>query len=297
MTKRSCCCCCCCFLLKFNQSNSLFLIVCLLILIVPGEPRDFKPTKVTSNTIELEWKPPKRDDYDQKQSNTNNIKGYEIHYYKVDPSSAVNTMHSGSSAQDQFKPVDDADVIKRKTNDIKKLKYVLTDLEPNSMYRIQIYAYNMKGDGQRSVPILVTTLDDGPDKPEDIRSEIYKDVLQILWKAPSKTPNSGIRQPVSGYRLYFDKEQHDVDANTNNFTIYRPKWGKFSYRFLLVLKFSINFNFANKIEYDRHYEFRIAAKSIQSPQILGQEALVRISTFTSMFSFKLFFFFEKSKFS
>lgn len=45
----------------------------------------------------------------------------------------------------------------------------------------------------------------------------------------------------------------------------------------------------NNIEYDRQYDFRIAAKSIQSNNaIYGQEAVFRISTSTSKSSLSLF---------
>jgi hypothetical protein len=216
----------------------LMLIINAFVLIVPGEPQDFKVVKVTSTTIELEWKPPRRDEQSSSSSGSNNIKGYEIHYFKVNPSStsaasaaAPGSANSDSSSSNNGKAGDDTQIFKRKTNDIKKLKYVLTDLEPNSVYKIQIFAYNMKGDGQRSNPLLVTTLEEGPNKPENIRSEIYNDMLQIKWQAPSKysigAANSKASfQTVGGYRLYFNNEKYDVDGHTTQITLQRPKWGK-----------------------------------------------------------------------
>lgn len=225
------------------QINYVFLLNVFLLLIiqVPGEPQDFKIIKVTSNTIELEWKAPRREE----QSTSSNIKGYEIHYFKVNPSSPSSSS-SSSSSNDPKQNQAETQIFKRKTNDVKKLKYTLTDLDPNSLYKIQIFAYNVKGDGQRSNPLLVNTLDEGPNKPENIRSEIHNDLLQIKWHAPSQTPSSEPalgswvvsaknKQQVGGYRLYFNNEKYEVDALTNQITFQRPKWGMFL--FLCLLKF------------------------------------------------------------
>ena len=187
---------------------SIIIFILILIKIVPGEPQEFKVNKVTSNSIELEWRPPKRED----PSTSHNIKGYEIHYFKVNPSQ--------SSSSNELKP--DSQIFKRKTNDVKKLRYTLNELEPNSLYKIQIFAYNMKGDGQRSAPLLVNTLEEGPNKPESIRSEIENDNLVIRWQSPVLNNEP---QSVGGYRIFFNNEKYDVDANTNFITFQRPKWG------------------------------------------------------------------------
>lgn len=57
----------------------LIELICLVNL-VPGEPQEFRAVRVTSNSIDLEWKAPKRD---EQSASSNNIKGYEIHYFKV----------------------------------------------------------------------------------------------------------------------------------------------------------------------------------------------------------------------
>ena len=194
------------------RNIEFFLIFWLLVIfnLVPGEPQDFKVVQVTSRTIELEWKAPRRDE----QSSSNNIKGYEIHYYKV------NAAGTGPSAQ--FTDPKDTQVFKRKTNNVKKLKYTLTDLEPNSQYQIQIFAYNMKGDGQRSSPLMVTTLDEGPGKPENIRSEIYNDQLNIRWQAPAVKSKY-----VTSYVIHFNNERYEVNGQTNQISFPNSKWGNF----------------------------------------------------------------------
>ena len=228
-----------------------FLIAnAFLILLVPGEPQDFKVVKVTATTIELEWKPPRRDEQASSSSSTHNIKGYEIHYFKVNPSnnnnnnknpySSSSPPHIQKQQQQQLesnlntnslKAADETQIFKRKTNDIKRLKYTLSDLEPNAMYKIQIFAYNMKGDGQRSNPLLVTTLEEGPSKPEHIRSEIHDELLRIKWQPPLRPGQSDADeqsrfQSIGGYRIYFNNDKYDLDSQSNQITFKRPKWGK-----------------------------------------------------------------------
>ena len=183
---------------------------------MPGEPQDFKLVKVTTDSIEIEWKPPRQDDV----SSSSNVKGYEIHYFKVIEAS------SDPSIQSQ-----ETQIFKKKLP-YKKLKHKLTKLEPNSLYKIQIFAYNMKGDGQRSKQLLVQTMDEGPNKPENIRSEIYNNLLHIKWSPPKVKSSSKFpmpvtlaRQKVAGYKLYFNNEKYEVDDQTMQITFPRPKWG------------------------------------------------------------------------
>ena len=224
---------------KASKLSFIYVILLLntLFILVPGEPQDFKVIKVTSNSIELEWKAPKRED---QSTATTNIKGYEIHYFKVILASSSSNTKANIGATSL---TSETQVFKRKTNDLKRLKYVLTNLESNSLYKIQIFAYNMKGDGQRSSPLLVNTLDEGPNKPENIRSEIYNDLLQIKWQAPSVSPSNAAdsgstqsmsswvvsaktKQTVGGYRVFFNNEKYELDALTTQITFQRPKWGK-----------------------------------------------------------------------
>jgi hypothetical protein len=131
-----------------------------------------------------------------------------------------------------------AQIFKRKTND-KKLKYTLVDLEPNTLYKIQIFAYNMKGDGQRTTQLNVVTMDVGPNKPENIRSEIQNNLLHIKWQPPVVVPpstdnrlgagisDSKTNQQIGGYRIYFNNEKYEVDAQTLQISFQRPKWGNY----------------------------------------------------------------------
>jgi hypothetical protein len=197
--------------------TSRLFILFLLIDVVPGEPQDLRVIRVTSNSIELEWKPPRREHADVVSS----IKGYEIQYYKVSNNAAI----IGSTQQDdeQMEPK----ILKKKTNDIKRLKYTLTDLDPNSLYKIQIYAYNMRGDGQRSNPLLVYTMEDATNKPESVQSEVSGDTLRIKWLPPAQQLQSQQQhqQRIIAYRIYFNNEKYEVDAGQNEITFKRPKWG------------------------------------------------------------------------
>lgn len=188
--------------------NHLFFIQ------VPGQPQDLRASKVTANSIELEWQAPRGDD-----NYSRNVKGYEIQYFRVNesPVGSSDTKFSAGTSPD-------TQIHIKKTHDIKNNRYTLTDLDPNSVYKIQVFGYNLQGDGQRSMPILVTTLDEGPEKPENIRSEIHNDVLHIKWQAPHES--NGVKASISGYRLYFNDEKYELDGQTTQIALQRPKWGK-----------------------------------------------------------------------
>lgn len=251
--------------IKLLWWSSLSLILLCLVNLVPGEPQDFRVIRVTSNSIDLEWKAPKRD---EQSASSNNIKGYEIHYFKVQLRKIllncsidrferrylnfcdfqVNQSSGGSSEWDPSSSgvgsssssggTQETPIFKRKTNDVNKLKYTLTDLEPNTFYKIQIFAYNKRGDGQRSSPLLVATLDEGPARPQNIRSEIRNDVLVIRWDPPPPPPSStatslpsssSSSRHIDGYLVHFDREKFELDAQATQITFQRPKWGNINF--------------------------------------------------------------------
>ena len=242
---------------------------------VPGEPQDLKALRVTYDSIELEWRPPSRDD----PATSSNIKGYEIHYYKM-------ATGGGGDQQQQ--------VHKKKIPDAKRLKFTLSELESSTAYKIQIFAYNMKGDGQRSPPLLVTTSARGLDKPQNVRYETHNEFLHIRWDPPSSQSQSNAvtasaEQTIVGYRIYFNNDKYEVDAGKSHLTLQQPKWGKtkiiITIIILILFICIILFLFAINKEYDRNYEVRISAKSVlgsgTSGPAYGQEAVQRISTYTS----------------
>lgn len=203
-------------LAKIDLICLVLLIINLFFIQVPGQPQDLRASKVTANSIELEWQPPRGDD-----NFSRNVKGYEIQYFRVNDSPDTKFSTDASS---------DTQIHITKTQDIKNNRYTLTNLEPNSVYKIQVFGYNLQGDGQRSMPILVTTLDEGPEKPENIRSEIHNDVLHIKWQPPSlessESTKSNSKPSISGYRLYFNDEKYELDGQTTQIALQRPKWGK-----------------------------------------------------------------------
>jgi hypothetical protein len=45
-----------------------------------------------------------------------------------------------------------------------QLNYILNNLDPQTMYKIRVFAINSKGDGLRSTPIFVSTKESGKRK-------------------------------------------------------------------------------------------------------------------------------------
>lgn len=63
----------------------------------------------------------------------------------------------------------------------------LVFLDKYTEYRIQILAFNPAGDGPRSQPITVKTLQGVPSAPINLRfMEITMNSLQVMWDPPKK---------------------------------------------------------------------------------------------------------------
>jgi hypothetical protein len=113
-------------------------------------PQDVKLLKVTSTSVELEWKSPRKDEQHGQ------IRGYGIQYNKIESDLKLNNLIS------DLKPV------KLKLSQLippqnsiqqqKQFKYLITNLDQNSTYKFEIFAFNAKGDGSRSLPLVVKTL-------------------------------------------------------------------------------------------------------------------------------------------
>lgn len=141
-----------------------------------------KATSINSTTIRVEWKPPSSKD--QKGV----IMGYQVHAFEM-----------SSNGKEEFvnEPRKD-DVL-----DAKAEEYNITNLQPDTMYSIQVAAVTRKGDGTRSKPVKVRTLGGVPTKP-DFSVRVVSDdpqmVIEVQWSRPNHTYGSLI-----GYRLRIGK--------------------------------------------------------------------------------------------
>ena len=116
---------------------------------MPGVPQDVKLLKITSTTAELDWKAPRKDEQHGQ------IRGYGIQFNKIESEMKLNSLIS------DLKPIKvKLAQLSNTPNNLqqKQFKYLITNLDPNSTYKFEIFAFNAKGDGARSLPLAVKTL-------------------------------------------------------------------------------------------------------------------------------------------
>lgn len=101
---------------------------------VPGEPRKVKVEAINSTGIFVDWEEPKE--------MNGKIRGYRVFYMKV------NSNDEPISGQKE----EYLDTYSGSVNEA-----VITGLDPDTRYLVQVVAYTRKGDGVRSKPRIITT--------------------------------------------------------------------------------------------------------------------------------------------
>ncbi|XP_068898271.1 protein sidekick isoform X6 [Tenebrio molitor] len=132
-----------------------------------GEPRDLEGEAVSSTEVRLKWKPP------QQQQQNGELLGYKIFYLVT---------NSPQELEEGHKFEEEIEVIAATMT-----SHSLVFLDKYTEYRIQILAFNPAGDGPRSRPITVKTLQGLPGPPVNLRfSEITMNSLVVSWDSPKK---------------------------------------------------------------------------------------------------------------
>ncbi|XP_064211219.1 protein sidekick isoform X2 [Tribolium castaneum] len=132
-----------------------------------GEPRDLEGEAVSSTEVRLKWKPP------QQQQQNGELLGYKIFYLVT---------NSPQDFDEGHKFEEEIEVIAATMT-----SHSLVFLDKYTEYRIQILAFNPAGDGPRSRPITVKTLQGLPGPPANLRfSDITMNSLLVSWDPPKK---------------------------------------------------------------------------------------------------------------
>ena len=144
-----------------------------------GAPRDVKAEAVSPTEVRLSWRAPKAD-----QQN-GDLLGYKIYYYTM-PANKKN--------------VEEIEVVSATFT-----SHSLIFLEMYTNYTVAILAFNPAGDGPRSQPIMVQTLQGIPGPPSNLRfSEITMNTLKVGWDLPLK-PNG----EIIGYIVSYETAEQD----------------------------------------------------------------------------------------
>lgn len=101
---------------------------------VPGEPRKVKVEAINSTGIFVEWNKPKEEH--------GKIRGYQVFYIRV-------------NSNDEPIPGSKEDIHDTYSGTLREA--VITGLDADTRYLIQVAAYTRKGDGLRSKPRIITT--------------------------------------------------------------------------------------------------------------------------------------------
>ncbi|KAG8182396.1 hypothetical protein JTE90_018287, partial [Oedothorax gibbosus] len=144
-----------------------------------GEPREVRVEATSSTEMKVSWKPP------PPALQNGDLLGYKIFY---EPRSA-----DGVEEMEAVPPA--------------TVSYVLLDLKKHTEYIIQVLAFNPAGDGPRSSPEYVTTMEDIPGVSGAL---VFIDVtmtsLNVSWNPPAE-PN-GI---ITGYLVTYETALPDID--------------------------------------------------------------------------------------
>ncbi|XP_037934636.1 protein sidekick isoform X4 [Teleopsis dalmanni] len=165
-----------------------------------GEPRAVDAAPISSTEVRLRWKPPKQ------SMQNGDLLGYKIFYLVTD---SPQELEEGRKWEEEIEVVSAT-----------ATSHSLVFLDKFTEYRVQILAFNPAGDGPRSQPITVKTLQGLPSAPLNLRFEdITMQSLKVSWDVP-KFRNGEILGYLVTYETTeenekFSKQVKQKVSNTN----------------------------------------------------------------------------------
>ncbi|XP_055523090.1 protein sidekick isoform X5 [Wyeomyia smithii] len=152
-----------------------------------GEPRGIEGAPVSSTEVRLRWKAP------QQSMQNGELLGYKIFYLVTD---SPQELEEGRRHEEEIEVVPAS-----------YTSHSLVFLDKYTEYRIQILAFNPAGDGPRSTPITVKTLQGLPGPPSSLSfSDITMNSLKVGWDPPKKR-NGEILGYIVTYETTEDNEK------------------------------------------------------------------------------------------
>ncbi|KAL5477471.1 hypothetical protein EMCRGX_G024272 [Ephydatia muelleri] len=120
---------------------------------VPSPPLNVRTQDVASTTITVTWEPP--------QYPNGVLLGYEVCYTSNgDSPSAVNVQNASTV-------------------------WKLTDMKPCTMYSISVRAKTVAGFGEKSIPVMISTLESAPSPPLNVRTQdVASTSITVTWEPP-----------------------------------------------------------------------------------------------------------------
>ncbi|CAH1783568.1 unnamed protein product [Owenia fusiformis] len=159
---------------------------------LPGPVGEFDVTQPASHHVEVAW--------DEPEEVNGNLKGYEIEYVPFDEDGNLDPSRSSTET------IDDP------TQTVAKLK----DLDPDTKYRICIYAKTGAGRGEKKCTETKTRVNQPPSKPQFFGKPLGESEMNITWEESRASENPGATFYVN-YRPTGD----DGDWNTTDSQEYK----------------------------------------------------------------------------
>ncbi len=149
-----------------------------------GAPRALTATALSPTEVRLNWQPPEAD------RQNGDLLGYKIFYQKL-----------ASSLQDQEKTFEEEiEVVGAGFN-----SHSLIFLDMYTNYSVSILGFNPAGEGPRSKPVKVRTMQGVPGQPTGLTfSEITMNTLKVGWDEPER-PNG----EILGYVVAYETAEQD----------------------------------------------------------------------------------------
>lgn len=158
----------------------------------PGSaPRNLQARPLSSNTIVIQWDPPKEPN--------GQVTGYKVYYTKQ----PILPTHSWQAQQ-----VDNGKLT------------TISSLLSQSIYTVRVQAFTARGPGPLSAPIQVKTQEGVPSQPIDLRAVAKSSTkVQVSWHRPTHTGEG-----VLGYDLYWNdtftqQEYHRSIPDVETYTL------------------------------------------------------------------------------
>ncbi|KAG8194566.1 hypothetical protein JTE90_013309 [Oedothorax gibbosus] len=144
-----------------------------------GPPLRVQAEAVSSDALTITWELP------EKRLRNGNVKGFYVGY-----------KDTNSSDPYQYKTVDltpQKDL--RQSTDLR-------GLSPHSHYSIVVQAFNLKGAGPRSDPVVAMTMEDVPSSPPQKVDcmALTSQTIKVTWQLP---PPSSIHGVLKGYKVFY----------------------------------------------------------------------------------------------
>ncbi|ROT77317.1 hypothetical protein C7M84_004018 [Penaeus vannamei] len=157
-------------------------------------PKDVKVEALSSTTIKVMWKPP-----DPWMINGIN-QGYKLQAWKVQPEDGIEPDKITTVPPSPY-----PDAVETTQ---------LVNLDKYTEYYITVLCFTHPGDGNRSQPIKIRTLEDVPDTIESLKFEDISDrSVRVLWSEPEQS--NGI---LKGYTLTYMVKDTPSTKVIQNFT-------------------------------------------------------------------------------